>query len=118
MISSVAQRSSLFASWSNHIANSVNCVPEIRSSATSTIVAVVISLSKKIREHGDEEAEGEAEHGHQRAEHVEEDERVEVADHVLLLHPPPEALEEQPRDPRRDVADADPGALADAVDRP
>ena len=44
------QRSSLFDSWSNHIPNSVNCVPEIRSSATSTIVAVVISLSKKIRE--------------------------------------------------------------------
>ena len=45
-----AQRSSLFASWSNHIPKSVNWVPEIRSSATSTIVAVVISLSKKTRE--------------------------------------------------------------------
>ena len=45
------QRSSLFDSWSNHMPKSVNCVPEIRSSATSTIVAVVISLSKKIREH-------------------------------------------------------------------
>src|SRR4051812_42871787 len=44
------QRSSLFDSWSNHIPKSVNCVPEIRSSATSTMVAVVISLSKKIRE--------------------------------------------------------------------
>ena len=44
------QRSSLFDSWSNHIPNRVNCVPEIRSSATSTIVAVVISLSKKMRE--------------------------------------------------------------------
>ena len=45
-----AQRSSLFASWSNHMANSVNCVPETRSSATSTTVAVVISFPKKIRE--------------------------------------------------------------------
>ena len=44
------QRSSLFASWSNHMANSVNCVPETRSSATRTIVAVVISLPQKIRE--------------------------------------------------------------------
>ena len=66
---------------------------------------------------GDDEAEEKPEHRHQRAEHVEEDERVEVADHVLLLHPPPEALEEEPRDPRRDRADLDPGALADAVDR-
>ena len=111
------QRSSLFDSWSNHIPNRVNCVPEIRSSATSTIVAVVISLSKKMREHGDDEPEREPEHRHQGAEHVEEDERVEVADHVLLLHPPPEALEEEPRDPRRDAADLDPRPLADAVDR-
>ena len=44
------QRSSLLDSWSNHIAKSVNWVPEMRSSATSTIVAVVISLSKKILE--------------------------------------------------------------------
>ena len=38
------QRRSLFDSMSNHIANSVNCEPEIRSSATSTIVAGVIGL--------------------------------------------------------------------------
>ncbi len=51
IIAAARQRSSLFASWSNHIPNSVNWVPEIRSSATSTTVAVVISLSKKMREH-------------------------------------------------------------------
>ena len=45
------------------------------------------------------------------------DERVEVADHVLLAHPPEEALEEEPGDARDDPAEADPGALADAVDR-
>ena len=44
------QRSSLFASWSNHMANSVNCVPDTRRSATRTTVAVVISLPQKIRE--------------------------------------------------------------------
>ena len=35
---------SLFASMSNHIAKSVNWLPEIRSSATRTIVGVVIAL--------------------------------------------------------------------------
>ena len=49
-VSHPAHRSSLFASSSNHIPNSVNCVPEINRRATRTIVAVVISLSKKIRE--------------------------------------------------------------------
>src|SRR5688572_16676299 len=66
----------------------------------------------------DEQAEQESDDGHQRTEAVEEDERVEVSDHVLLRHPPPEALEEEPRDPGRDAADANPGALADTVDRP
>jgi hypothetical protein len=32
------------------MANSVNCVPETRSSATRTTVAVVISFPQKIRE--------------------------------------------------------------------
>jgi hypothetical protein len=36
-------RRSLFDSMSNHIANSVNCEPKIRSSATSTPVAAVMS---------------------------------------------------------------------------
>jgi hypothetical protein len=38
------QRRSLFDSMSNHIANSVNWLPAIRSSATRTIVAGVIGL--------------------------------------------------------------------------
>ncbi len=37
-------RRSLFASMSNHIANSVSCSPAISSTATSTIVAGVISF--------------------------------------------------------------------------
>src|SRR4029078_12344926 len=41
---------------------------------------------------------------------------MKVADHVLLRHAPPEALHEQPGDPRRNTTDADPGALANAVD--
>ncbi len=40
----VAQRRSLFASMSNHMANSVICSPAIRSTATRTIVAGVIAL--------------------------------------------------------------------------
>ena len=43
------QRSSLFASWSNHIANSVNCVPETSRSATRTMVGVVMSFPQPIR---------------------------------------------------------------------
>ena len=42
---------------------------------------------------------------------------MEVADHVLLPHPPEEPLHEQPRDPRDDVRDLDAAPLADAVDR-
>jgi hypothetical protein len=38
------QRRSLFASMSNHMANSVICSPAISSTATRTIVGVVISL--------------------------------------------------------------------------
>src|SRR5581483_11833325 len=52
------------------------------------------------------------------AEGVEEDERMEVADHVLLAQAPEEALEQQPGDARDDLPVADPRALADAVDRP
>ena len=53
---------------------------------------------------------------HQEAEQVEEDERMKVADHVFLAHPPEEALEQQPRD-RGTTCGADARALADAVDR-
>ena len=52
------------------------------------------------------DAEREADDGHHDPERVEEDERVEVADDVLLAHPPEEALEQQPRDARHDLADA------------
>ena len=45
-----AHRSSLFASWSNHMANSVNCVPDTRRRATRTMVAVVMSLPQPSRE--------------------------------------------------------------------
>ena len=93
-------------------------MPEIRSSATRTTVGVVIWLSKKILRARHDQAQQKAECRHQGAEHVEEDERVKVADHVLLLHPPPEALEQQPRDPGCDRADPNPGALPHAVDRP
>ena len=102
-----ASARSLFASWSNHMANSVNCVPETRSSATRTTVAVAISFPPEDPRGGDDEAEEEADDGHQGPQHVEEHERMEVADHVLLLHPPPEALEQQPGDPRPDAAEAD-----------
>ena len=44
-----AQRRSLFDSMSNHIAKSVNWLPEIRSSATRTIVGVVISFPARRR---------------------------------------------------------------------
>ncbi len=40
------QRRSLFDSMSNHIANSVNCDPEMRSRATRTIVAAGMSLPR------------------------------------------------------------------------
>ena len=102
---------------SNHMANSVNWLPETSSSATRTIVAVVIWLPR-MRRIGLGDAEREADRDHQEAERVEEDERVEVADHVLLAHAPEEALDEQPRDPRHDLAQTDARALADAVDRP
>src|SRR5206468_5183503 len=39
-----AHRRSLFDSMSNHIAKSVNCEPEIRSSATRTTVPTLTSL--------------------------------------------------------------------------
>src|SRR6266540_7334142 len=59
--------------------------------------------------------EPEAEKGHQETEDVEEDERVEIPDHVLLPHAPEEALQEEPRDTRHDLADLDPRSFADAV---
>src|SRR6266508_4991193 len=62
--------------------------------------------------------EPEAEKGHQETEDVEEDERVEMPDHVLLPHAPEEALQEEPRDTRHDLADLDPRSFADAVHRP
>src|SRR5262245_2300366 len=55
-----------------------------------------------------EDAEDEPDGGHDESEEVEEDERVEVADDVLLAHPPEEPLPEEPRDPRHDSADPDP----------
>ena len=102
---------------SNHIAKSVNWLPEISSSATSTIVGVVISFpfSRRITSIAPSRRPAS---GHHDPERVEEDERVEVADHVLLAQPPEEALHEQPRDPRHDAAQLDPRLLADAVDRP
>ena len=90
---------------SNHIAKSVNWLPEISSSATRTIVGVVISLPFRRRIDLDH-AEQQADEGHQDPERVEEDERVEVADHVLLAQPPEEALQQQPGDPRHDACAA------------
>ena len=75
---------------SNHIANSVNCEPKIRSSATSTPVAAVMSLPED-PQHDQRDPEPEAGERHHDPEHVEEHERVEVADHVLLAQPPEEA---------------------------
>ncbi len=43
------QRKSLFASMSNHIANSVICRPAMKSTATKTIVGVVISFPARRR---------------------------------------------------------------------
>ena len=101
---------------SNHIAKSVNCEPEMRSSATRTIVGVVIALPFRRRIASIAPSSRPSE-GHQDAERVEEDERVEVADHVLLPQAPEEALHEQPGDPRHDRAQLDPRLLADVVDR-
>src|SRR5512134_664403 len=63
-------------------------------------------------------AEQEAGDGHHEPERVEEDERVEVPDHVLLAQPPEEPLHQQPADPGHDAAELDPRLLAYAVDRP
>src|SRR6266487_302232 len=68
-------------------------------------------------QHDLQDPEREPEQGHHEAEDVEEDERVEVADHVLRPQPPEEALQQQPGDRRHDLPQTDPGALADAVDR-
>ena len=43
---------------------------------------------------------------------------MEVADDVLLLHPPEEALEQEPGDRGHDLAQADAALLPNAVDRP
>ncbi len=111
-----AQRRSLFDSMSNHIANSVNWLPETSSSATSTTVAAGMPLPEQ-PQHRLEDPEHETGDRHHDPERVEEDERMEVADHVLLPHAPEEGLDEQPRDPRHDLAETDPGPLADPVDR-
>ena len=102
---------------SNHMANSVNCEPKISSSATSTPVAAVIPWPR-MRSTISAIPSPRPASAHHEPEEVEEDERVEVADHVLLAQPPEERLHEQPRDPRDDLAQLDPRALADAVDRP
>src|SRR6187455_1577627 len=64
-----------------------------------------------------EQAEQEARAEEEHPQRVEEDEWMEVADDVLLLHPPEEALRQKPRDLRDHVAEADAAPLADAVDR-
>src|SRR3972149_10961145 len=48
----------------------------------------------------------------------EEDERVEVADDVLLLQPPEEALEQEPGDRRHDPPEADAAPLTAPVGWP
>ncbi len=110
------QRRSLFDSMSNHMANSVNCDPKMRRRATSTTVPTETALPRS--EHDLRDPEAEPEQRHQEAEGVEEDQRMKVADDVLLPHPPEEALDQQPRDARDDPADPDPRLLADAVHRP
>ena len=77
---------------SNHMAKSVICSPAMTSTATRTMVARRDRVAEDPQDELDE-AEEEADDEHQHAEDVEEDERVEVADDVLLPHPPPEALE-------------------------
>src|SRR5204863_484068 len=64
------------------------------------------------------DAEAEPEEQRDQPEDVEEDQRVEVPDHVFLPHPPPEALEQQPGDRRDHLPQLDSRPLADAVDRP
>src|SRR5215213_8437155 len=61
-----------------------------------------------------EPAEHEARAEEQHPQRVEEDEWMEVADDVLLLHPPEETLRQKPGDLRDDVAQADAAPLADA----
>ena len=112
------QRRSLFASMSNHIAKSVNCEPEISEQRDEHDRRRRDLRCRRSAARASTSPSTSPTRGHQDAEDVEEDERVEVADHVLLPHPPPEALEEQPRDPRHDRAQLDPRALADVVDRP
>ena len=69
-------------------------------------------------EHSDRDPEPQAGHPEHQPEPVEEHERVEVPDHVLLLQPPEEALEQQPGDGRDDAPQPNPALLLDAVDRP
>src|SRR3954468_8236047 len=61
-------------------------------------------------------AEHETRAEEQHPQRVEEDKGMKVADDVLLLHPPEEALRQEPGDLRDDVAQADAAPLADAVD--
>src|SRR5215213_7491532 len=63
-----------------------------------------------------EAAEQKARAEEQHPQRVEEDQGVEVADDVLLLHPPEEALRQEPGDLRDDVSQTDAAPLADAVD--
>ena len=115
--SGAAYLRSLFDSMSNHMAKSVNWEPKISSSATRTPVAAVIEWPEDAQD-DQRDPEREAGQAHHDPEDVEEDERVEVADHVLLAQPPEERLHEQPRDARDDLAQPDSRPLADAVDRP
>src|SRR5438445_3794135 len=64
-----------------------------------------------------DDAEDEPRERREEAEGVEEHERVEVTDHVLLTQTPEERLDQQPRDSWRDLVVADAGALAHAVHR-
>src|SRR4029453_2366342 len=65
-----------------------------------------------------EPAEDEASAEEEHPQGVEEDEGMEVADDVFLLHPPEEALQKEPGDLRDDVAQADAAPLPYAVDWP
>ena len=96
---------SLFDSMSKSIANSVNSRPIISSSATRTTVATVSSLPRNRSTVTGSEHEPDQREQH--PEDVEEDERMEVADHVLLAHPPEERLRQEPRDRRHHFAQAD-----------
>ena len=110
------QRRSLFDSMSNHIANSVSCDPEMIRSATSTTVPTLTWLPA-MRKPSSTKPSTRPTSVARSPNAVEEHERVEVPDDVLLAQAPEEAAQEQPRDARDDAAIADARALADAVHR-